>query len=56
MVDNGLSDIELGDIEFGDLLKDYIEDWSDDEDSVPGDLAENGNEGEATNVSGFIMF
>jgi hypothetical protein len=56
MVDNGLSNIELGDIEFGDLLKDYIEDWSDDEDSAPEDLAENGNEGKATNVSGFVMF
>nr|XP_045090201.1 nucleolar transcription factor 1-A-like [Aegilops tauschii subsp. strangulata] len=31
------------DMEFGELMKDWIEDWSDDENSDRGDSSENGN-------------
>ena len=43
------------DMEFGELLKDWIDDWSDDENSDGGDRSENGNEGDDVNVSGIIM-
>lgn len=55
MEESGLTDIDIG-AEFGVLLKDWIEDWSDDEDSVDGDWSENGNEGEDISVSGIIMY
>ena len=54
MEDSGLTDIEIG-VEFGELLKDWIEDWSDGEDSVHGEWPWNGNKGEDINVSGIIM-
>ena len=52
MEDSGLTDIEV-ELQFGELLKDFIEDWSEDEDSVYGDSAENVNQGEDINVSAF---
>ena len=54
MEESGLTDIQIG-VEFGELLKDWIEDWSDDEDSVNRDWSGNGNnEGGNINVSGII--
>jgi hypothetical protein len=52
MENSGLSDIEV-ELQFGELLKDFIEDWSEDEDSVYGDSAGNVNQGEDINVSAF---
>ena len=54
MADEELIDIMV-DMEFGELMKDWIEDWSDDENSDLGDQSENGNEWEEFNVSGLIM-
>ena len=54
MTDNELTDIMV-DMKFGELLKDWIDDWSDGENSDRGDLSENGNEWEDLNVSGIIM-
>ena len=55
----GVTDEELTDMmvdmEFGELMKDWIEDWSDDENSDRGDRSENGNVLEDLNVSGIIM-
>ena len=52
MENSGLSDIEV-ELQFGELLKEFIEDWSDDEDSVYRDSSENVNQGEDINVSAF---
>ena len=54
MEDSGLTNIEV-ELQFGELLKDFIEDWSDDEDSVYGDSSENVNQGEDIDVSAFMM-
>ena len=54
MADEELTDIMV-DMEFGELMKDWIEDWSDDENSDRGDRSENGNVLEDLNVSGIIM-
>ena len=54
MADNELTDIMV-DMEFGELMKDWIEDWSDDENSDRGDWSENGDEWEDLIVSGIIM-
>ena len=54
MADEELTDIMV-DMEFGELMKDWIEDWSDDENSDRGDSSENGNVLEDLNVSGIIM-
>ena len=43
------------DMDFGELIKDQIEDWSDDENLDREDRSENGNEWEDFNVSGIIM-
>ena len=51
MADEELTDIMV-DMEFGELMKDWIEDWSDDENS---DRSENGNEWDDLNVSGIVM-
>ncbi|XP_073357889.1 uncharacterized protein [Aegilops tauschii subsp. strangulata] len=42
MADDELTDM-MYDMEFGELMKDWIEDWSDDENSDRGDRSENGN-------------
>ena len=43
------------DMEIGELMKDWIEDWLDDENSDHGDWSENGNEREDFNVSGITV-
>ncbi|XP_044974252.1 uncharacterized protein LOC123442296 [Hordeum vulgare subsp. vulgare] len=45
IADSELTDIMV-DMELGELLKDWIHDWSDDENSDHGDWAENGNVGD----------
>lgn len=42
-------------MEFGELLKHWIDDWSDDENADRADWSKNGNEGGDVNVSGIIM-
>jgi len=42
-------------MEFGELMKDWIEDWSDDDNSDLGNQSENGNKWEDFNVSGTTM-
>ena len=54
MADDELTDM-MYDMEFGELMKDWIEDWSDDENWDCGDRSENGNVLEDLNVSGIIM-
>ena len=54
MADKELTDIMV-DMEFGELMKDWIEDWSDDENSDREDRSENGNEWDDLNVSGIVM-
>ena len=54
MADDELTDI-MFDMEFGELTKGWIEDWSDDENSDCEDWSENGDEWEDLNVSGIIM-
>ena len=54
MADEELTDMMV-DMEFGELMKDWIEDWSDDENSDLGDKLENGNKWEDFNRSGIIM-
>ena len=54
MADEELTDMMVY-MEFGELMKDWIEDWSDDENSDRGDRSENGNVLEDLNVSGIIM-
>ena len=54
MADEELTDMMV-DMEFGELMKDWIEDWSDDENSDRGDRSENGNEWDDLNVSGIVM-
>uniref|UniRef100_A0A8R7JWU0 Beta-carotene isomerase D27-like C-terminal domain-containing protein n=1 Tax=Triticum urartu TaxID=4572 RepID=A0A8R7JWU0_TRIUA len=49
MVDEELTDIMV-DMEFGELMKDWIEDWSDDENSDREDRSENGNEWDDLNI------
>ncbi|XP_020156787.1 protein FAR1-RELATED SEQUENCE 5-like [Aegilops tauschii subsp. strangulata] len=50
MAESGSIYIEL-DLEFGELLKDWIDDWLDEENSEHGDWPENANEGEDVNVT-----
>ena len=54
MADEELTDIMV-DMEFGELMKDWIEDWSDDENSDLGNQSKNGNQWEDLNVSGITM-
>ena len=54
MADEELTDMMV-DMEFRELMEDWIEEWSDDENSDLGDQLENGNEWEDFNVSGIIM-
>ena len=54
MADEELTDIMV-DMEFGELMKDWIEDSSDDENPDLEDRSENGNEWDDLNVSGIIM-
>ena len=54
MADEELTDIMV-DMEFGELMKDWIEYWSDDENSDCEDRSENGNEWDDLNVSGIVM-
>ena len=54
MADEELTDMMV-DMEFGELMKDWIEDWSHDENSDLGDQSENGNEWDDLNVSGIVM-
>ena len=54
MAGKELTDIMV-DMEFGELMKDWIEDWSDDENSDRGDRSKNGNEWDDLNVSGIVM-
>ncbi|KAM3253726.1 hypothetical protein ACQJBY_047677 [Aegilops geniculata] len=49
MADEELTDIMV-DMEFGELMKDWIEDWSDDENSDREDRSENGNEWDDLNM------
>nr|XP_040248462.1 protein FAR1-RELATED SEQUENCE 5-like [Aegilops tauschii subsp. strangulata] len=49
MADDELTNIMV-DMEFGELIKDWIEDWSDDENSDRGNWSENGNEWEDLNM------
>ncbi|XP_073362439.1 protein FAR1-RELATED SEQUENCE 11-like [Aegilops tauschii subsp. strangulata] len=49
MADEELTDIMV-DMEFGELMKDWIEDWSDDENSDHEDRSENGNEWDDLNI------
>ncbi|XP_037462060.1 protein FAR1-RELATED SEQUENCE 11-like [Triticum dicoccoides] len=49
MADEELTDIMI-DMEFGELMKDWIEDWSDDENSDREDRSENGNEWDDLNI------
>ncbi|XP_073367556.1 protein FAR1-RELATED SEQUENCE 5-like [Aegilops tauschii subsp. strangulata] len=49
MADEELTDIMV-DMEFGELMKDWIEDWSDDENSDREDRSENGNEWDDLNI------
>ena len=43
------------DMEFGELMKDQIEEWSDDENLDHEDRSENGNEWDDLNVSGIVI-
>nr|ACK44495.1 Far1 [Triticum aestivum] len=52
MADEELTDIMV-DMEFGELMKDWIEDWSDDENSDREDRSENGNEWDDLNIDEF---
>ena len=54
MADEELTDMMV-DMEFGELMKDWIEDWSDDENSDREDRSENGNKWDDLNVSGITM-
>ena len=54
MAEDELTDIMV-DMEYGELMKDWIEDLSDDENSDREDLSENGNEWDDLNVSGIVM-
>ena len=54
MADEELTDMMV-DMEFGELVKDWIEDWSDDKNSDLGDQSDNGNEWEYFNEIGNIM-
>ena len=54
MADDELTDM-IYDMEFGELMKDQIEDWSDDENSDREGRSENGNEWDDLNVSGIVM-
>ena len=54
MADHELTGM-MYDMEFGELMKDWIEDWSDDENSNREDRSENGNEWDDLNVSGIVM-
>ena len=54
MAESGSIDIDL-DLQFGELLKDWIDDWSDEENSEHGDWPKNANKGEDVNVSVIIM-
>ena len=54
MADNELTDM-MYDMEFGELMKDRIEDWSNDENSNRGDWSENGDEWEDLDESGIIL-
>ncbi|XP_037409313.1 uncharacterized protein LOC119271684 [Triticum dicoccoides] len=49
MADEELTDIMV-DMEFGELMKDWIEDWSDDENLDREDRSENGNEWDDLNI------
>ena len=54
MADDELTDM-MYDMEFGELMKDWIEDLSDDENSDREDQSENGNAWNDLNVSGIVM-
>ena len=54
MAEEELTDIMV-DMEYGELMKDWIEYWSDDENSDCEDRSENGNEWDDLNVSGIVM-
>ena len=54
MADEEWTDIMV-DMEFGELMKEWIEDWSDDENSDHEDRWENRDEWDDLNVSGIVM-